>query len=401
MKFGHDMHRVVRVSDAEWAPYFMQYKLLKKCIKQIRAEPSSPPVPPRAADEEAGEKATMAKSAPEVAFFRALRFELQKSAQFFRQAELVLEVRRERVREALRQLQDEDRLGLLEDAPDRALRACVTYYRDLLLLENYAIMNYCGFSKILKKHDKQTGFTTRTQFMRVCVAPQPFTRYPRLMEMIREAEDLYRDIAAASDRIRGTRSVDPPPLSPSSSSQQLSTLGGVGAAETDALDAILNLREAASRIREGEEDPDAAAAAAAPPAAAPRPAFAGPAADGRRARRRSARARTDLRPPLCSTTSPAPLSVTQLRHPTRGCHCFFARAGLLGVARGSGGPASGPTRVCYICHTGAKRPRAGQKPAFYRRGHPFFRDTPRCADATGRAREGTRERPRDAPAPRR
>ena len=230
MKFGHDMHRVVRVSDAEWAPYFMQYKLLKKCIKQIRAEPSSPPVPPRAADEEAGEKATMAKSAPEVAFFRALRFELQKSAQFFRQAELVLEVRRERVREALRQLQDEDRLGLLEDAPDRALRACVTYYRDLLLLENYAIMNYCGFSKILKKHDKQTGFTTRTQFMRVCVAPQPFTRYPRLMEMIREAEDLYRDIAAASDRIRGTRSVDPPPLSPSSSSQQLSTLGGVGAA---------------------------------------------------------------------------------------------------------------------------------------------------------------------------
>ena len=45
MKFGHDMHRVVRVSDAEWAPYFMQYKLLKKCIKQITAEPSSPPVP--------------------------------------------------------------------------------------------------------------------------------------------------------------------------------------------------------------------------------------------------------------------------------------------------------------------------------------------------------------------
>ena len=58
----------------------------------------------------------MAKSAPEVAFFRALRFELQKSAQFFRQAELVLEVRRERVREALRQLQDEDRLGLLTES---------------------------------------------------------------------------------------------------------------------------------------------------------------------------------------------------------------------------------------------------------------------------------------------
>jgi len=313
MKFGHDLHRVVNVSDAEWAPYFMQYKLLKKCIKQIKASeapadaggpPAAPASPltgrPRAnTDERLGretspppspggpQKVAIARSAPEVAFFRALRFELQKSAQFFRQCELVMEVRRERVREALRQLQDDERRGLLEDAPDRALGACVAYYRDLLLLENYAIMNYCGFSKILKKHDKQTGFTTRRQFMRVCVAPQPFSRYPRLLAMIREAEELYRDLARAADRLRGTRSHVCPPLSPSSSSQQLSTLGGVGAKETDALDAILNLREAASRIREGEEDEGAPAPALAPP---PVP-HVGPAADLAR---------------LHSTTSPPP-----------------------------------------------------------------------------------------------
>ena len=63
MKFGHDMHRVVRVSDAEWAPYFMQYKLLKKCIKQIKADPSSPPVA-ECCERGDCEKATMAKSAP-------------------------------------------------------------------------------------------------------------------------------------------------------------------------------------------------------------------------------------------------------------------------------------------------------------------------------------------------
>ena len=28
------------------------------------------------------------------------------------------------------------------------------FYRDALMLENFAIMNYCAFSKILKKHDK-------------------------------------------------------------------------------------------------------------------------------------------------------------------------------------------------------------------------------------------------------
>jgi hypothetical protein len=30
----------------------------------------------------------------------------------------------------------------------------------VLLLENFAIMNYCGFSKILKKHDKLTGWVS-------------------------------------------------------------------------------------------------------------------------------------------------------------------------------------------------------------------------------------------------
>ena len=100
MKFGHDLHRVVNVSDAEWAPYFMQYKLLKKCIKQIKASeapadaggpPAAPASPltgrPRAnTDERLGretspppspggpQKVAIARSAPEVAFFRALRF---------------------------------------------------------------------------------------------------------------------------------------------------------------------------------------------------------------------------------------------------------------------------------------------------------------------------------------
>ena len=43
----------------------------------------------------------------------------------------------------------------------RLLRATVKFYTDVLLLENFAIMNYCGFSKILKKHDKLTGFSNK------------------------------------------------------------------------------------------------------------------------------------------------------------------------------------------------------------------------------------------------
>jgi SPX domain protein involved in polyphosphate accumulation len=40
----------------------------------------------------------------------------------------------------------------------RLLMACVRFYKDVLLLENFTLMNYCGFSKILKKHDKVTGW---------------------------------------------------------------------------------------------------------------------------------------------------------------------------------------------------------------------------------------------------
>jgi len=36
----------------------------------------------------------------------------------------------------------------------RFLVACLKFYKDVLLLENFAIMSYCAFSKILKKHDK-------------------------------------------------------------------------------------------------------------------------------------------------------------------------------------------------------------------------------------------------------
>ncbi|CAN0461065.1 unnamed protein product, partial [Discosporangium mesarthrocarpum] len=74
------------------------------------------------------------------------------------------------------------------------MEACVKLYRDLLLLENYAIMNYCGFSKILKKHDKVTGFLTREQFMKNVCNQAPFVHYPRLIKMLSSVEKLFKQI---------------------------------------------------------------------------------------------------------------------------------------------------------------------------------------------------------------
>jgi hypothetical protein len=72
--------------------------------------------------------------------------------------------------------------------------ACVRFYKDVLLLENFAIMNYCGFSKILKKHDKVTGFITRDAFMRNVMNHQNITHYPIVLDLIEKSEQLFQDI---------------------------------------------------------------------------------------------------------------------------------------------------------------------------------------------------------------
>ena len=55
-------------------------------------------------------------------------------------------------------------------------------------------MNYCGFSKILKKHDKVTGFKTREAFMRNVMTQQNFTHYPRLLNLLKRVEDIFNNI---------------------------------------------------------------------------------------------------------------------------------------------------------------------------------------------------------------
>jgi SPX domain len=50
-------------------------------------------------------------------------------------------------------------------------------YCDLLFLELYSIMAFTSFSKILKKHDKVTGFCTRYDFMTKIVVPSNFVTY--------------------------------------------------------------------------------------------------------------------------------------------------------------------------------------------------------------------------------
>jgi SPX domain protein involved in polyphosphate accumulation len=190
MKFGKNLLRVVELSDPEWGPYWMNYKFLKKKIKEIVESQGGFKIsdPSLSAD-----PSVISKSALEIEFFKLLRIELKKTSEFFVAAEQLFRIRHSRVVDGFTMLQDKT-VQHDKNTWTRLLMACVRFYKDILLLENFAIMSYCAFSKILKKHDKLTGFATREAFMRNVMGQQNFTHYPFILELLKKSEKLFRDI---------------------------------------------------------------------------------------------------------------------------------------------------------------------------------------------------------------
>jgi SPX domain protein involved in polyphosphate accumulation len=134
----------------------LNYKFLKKKINDIvgKGEGKTREIPVK----QDGNPKNLATSASEVDFFKILQFELKKASKFFSSSEEIYKIRYKRLTESYEMLRKNEsvcRFGL--EAWTQLLNSCAKFYRDVLLLENFAIMNYCGFSKILKKHDKLTG----------------------------------------------------------------------------------------------------------------------------------------------------------------------------------------------------------------------------------------------------
>ena len=137
---------------------------------------------------------SMGKSPGEVAFFKLLHAELKKAIHFFERATDEFSIREERVREGMRIMKQPNSIMVSEKWSLMA-KSIYRLYRDLLLLETFAIMAYCSFSKILKKHDKVTGYETRTAFMTNVVNKANFTHYPKVLEMINRCERLYEEVS--------------------------------------------------------------------------------------------------------------------------------------------------------------------------------------------------------------
>lgn len=254
MKFCKNLQRVVDISDPEWAPYWTNYKMLKKLIKELpslvpntddgkiahtndghdKIRPNSNIQEPisnvtahtslsdaQKITDKTGEKTfqekntktaisetsavvshnqqphdaqSMGKSPGEVAFFKLLHSEFKKASHFFDRATEEFTIREERVREGMDIMRKPNSI-MVNEKWGLMAKSIYRLYKDLLLLETFAIMTYCSFSKILKKHDKVTGYETKNAFMANIVNKANFTHYPKVLSMITRCEKFYEEVS--------------------------------------------------------------------------------------------------------------------------------------------------------------------------------------------------------------
>ena len=147
----------------------------------------------------------MGRCPGEIVFFQALHSELKKANHFFERAQQEFAIREERIVEGMKIMKKPNSIMMSNDRWACMAKSLYQFYKDLLLLETFAIMTYCAFSKILKKHDKVTGYTTRIAFMAKVVNKANFTNYPSVQEMIRRCELLYEEV---SQKLKGQSARD-------------------------------------------------------------------------------------------------------------------------------------------------------------------------------------------------
>ena len=241
MKFNKLLARAVALSVPGWANQWLDYKALKKLLSA--ANPTETAAP---RNELAGEDlaAALAASPHEVDFFRKLHADLNKVSSHYDSLEAKFTAGYAALLRGLREYLLTD--ATAPAAPERGLRlmrGLVTFYTQLIALENFSVMNYCGVGKILKKHDKVTGFATKTAFMRSVVNARPFAHTARLQRLLHGTEQAYTLLA----------------------SRQTAEEAGAGALDIEDAAKLAGLREVKQglQLQRAKEDEGAVAAASA------------------------------------------------------------------------------------------------------------------------------------------
>ncbi|CAF3751375.1 unnamed protein product [Adineta steineri] len=86
------------------------------------------------------------------------------------------------------------------------------FYLMLVLLQNYQTLNFTGFRKILKKHDKLFQTMRGEEWRKLHIDSAPFHTSKRVEQLINDVETLYTDTLESGDRERAMKRLRVPPL---------------------------------------------------------------------------------------------------------------------------------------------------------------------------------------------
>ena len=86
------------------------------------------------------------------------------------------------------------------------------FYLSLVLLQNYQQLNFTGFRKILKKHDKLMNAESGAEWRAAHVDTAPFYANKQIDAMIRDTENIYIEELEGGDRQRAMKRLRVPPL---------------------------------------------------------------------------------------------------------------------------------------------------------------------------------------------
>ncbi|XP_015124849.1 xenotropic and polytropic retrovirus receptor 1 homolog [Diachasma alloeum] len=86
------------------------------------------------------------------------------------------------------------------------------YYLSLILLQNYQNLNYTGFRKILKKHDKLLNVDSGSKWRMECVETSHFCTSKDIDRLIQETEATVTNELESGDRQRAMKRLRVPPL---------------------------------------------------------------------------------------------------------------------------------------------------------------------------------------------
>uniref|UniRef100_A0A0C9S8Q9 TSA: Wollemia nobilis Ref_Wollemi_Transcript_10688_1465 transcribed RNA sequence n=1 Tax=Wollemia nobilis TaxID=56998 RepID=A0A0C9S8Q9_9CONI len=243
MKFGKNLQNLIEEALPEWRDKFLSYKDLKKRLKLMspigvesketegasqaprkrrRIEPQEAPAGVAEGRSESsvssdGSNQAEAVGAPdregfryqltaeETDFIQLLNPELEKFNLFFTDKEEEYIIRQKEIQERIQRIKEA--YGPQGTFPSRVKykheminvgKEIVNFHGEMVLLENYSVLNYTGLVKILKKYDKRTGGRLRLAFIQR-VLEQPFFTLELLFKLVKECEEILQRLFSADE----------------------------------------------------------------------------------------------------------------------------------------------------------------------------------------------------------